>query len=250
MMNTRSLRPYGHGATCRFPRTLCKAFCPVKNRTCRLPSTIVLAAKGSKNTASKGFGAPKQQPAKGIASDAVCPCGSGAVYEACCLPYHQGPAVPPTPEALLRSRYSAYVAKEPAFIADTTHPDSPEYTGSRASYMGTVKQTMRRLDPLQLTLLGSEPGTSQDEAFITFRLKRRVRDPEAPKGAAAEVDELTERSRFIRVKARWMYLDSQFIEEEEQEQQGKEKDKKAVVTGAGDAQPGAPPKKKGLFNLF
>lgn len=57
--------------------------------------------------------------------------------QACCSPYHRGDAPVPTPEALLRSRYSAYAAKDPQFIADTTHPDSPEYTGSRASYIGT-----------------------------------------------------------------------------------------------------------------
>ncbi len=62
---------------------------------------------------------------------------SHTLCQACCSPYHRGDAAVPGPEALLRSRYSAYAAKEPQYIADTTHPDSPEYTGSRASYIGT-----------------------------------------------------------------------------------------------------------------
>lgn len=80
------------------------------------------------------------------------------------------------------------MSKDPTFITATTNPNSPEYTGSRASYLSTVKQTMRRLDPLGITLLAQEPGTAggEDEAFITFRLKRRIRDPEA-KGVASEV---------------------------------------------------------------
>ncbi|GLC61283.1 hypothetical protein PLESTB_001739400 [Pleodorina starrii] len=222
-----------------------KAFGSVATGPRRCPAVVVLAAKGAKSAAAKGFGAPKQS-AKGIVPDAPCPCGSGQLYEACCLPYHTGPSLPPTPEALLRSRYSAYVAKEPAFIADTTHPDSPEYTGSRASYMGTVKQTMRRMDPLQLTILVSEPGTpgpqQDDEAFITFRLKRRVKDPEA-RGVAPEVDELTERSRFVRIRGRWMYIDSAFIDEEAEAAQ-----KEAAAAAA--KQPEEPPKKKGFLNLF
>lgn len=48
---------------------------------------------------------------------------------------------------------------------------------------GTVKQTMRRLDPLQLSILGSEPGQDANEAFISFRLKRRIKDPETPRNA-------------------------------------------------------------------
>ena len=37
-----------------------------------------------------------------------CPCGSGQSYTTCCGPWHAGvPA--PTAEALMRSRYSAYV---------------------------------------------------------------------------------------------------------------------------------------------
>ncbi len=42
---------------------------------------------------------------------------------------------------------------------------------------------MRRLDPLQLSILGSEPGQDANEAFISFRLKRRIKDPETPRNA-------------------------------------------------------------------
>src|ERR1035437_9221144 len=40
-----------------------------------------------------------------------CPCGSGLSYEACCGPIIGG-APAPTAEALMRSRYSAYVKHE------------------------------------------------------------------------------------------------------------------------------------------
>ncbi|GIL45387.1 hypothetical protein Vafri_2639 [Volvox africanus] len=240
MINQHSFRAFGRGISSKAPRRLCKVTDPAMSSPRHVHTVVVYATKGSKSTVAKGFGAPKPQSSKGIAADAPCPCGSGSLYEACCSPYHQGQAPTSSAEALLRSRYSAYVAKEPSFIADTTHPESPEYTGSRASYISTVKQTMRRLDPLQLTILASEPGETADEYFITFRLKRRIKDPEV-KGSAPEVDELTERSRFIRTKGRWMYLDSRFIEEEEQRTQKAESG--AVPTLEA-------PAKKGFFNLF
>ncbi|MET0935854.1 MAG: YchJ family metal-binding protein, partial [Luteibacter sp.] len=37
-----------------------------------------------------------------------CPCGSGGSYSSCCGRWHAGEAAP-SAEALMRSRYSAYV---------------------------------------------------------------------------------------------------------------------------------------------
>jgi len=48
-----------------------------------------------------------------------CPCGSGKLYANCCKPYIKGKENAPTPEALMRSRYSAYVLHEIDYILDT-----------------------------------------------------------------------------------------------------------------------------------
>jgi len=48
-----------------------------------------------------------------------CPCGSGRQYSDCCAPYINGKANPPTAEALMRSRYSAYVEHEIDYIINT-----------------------------------------------------------------------------------------------------------------------------------
>jgi len=48
-----------------------------------------------------------------------CPCGSGKLYGNCCKPYIKGKENAPTPEALMRSRYSAYVLHEIDYIIDT-----------------------------------------------------------------------------------------------------------------------------------
>ena len=48
-----------------------------------------------------------------------CPCGSGRPYSDCCEPVITGRAKAPTAEALMRSRYSAYVEHEVEYIVNT-----------------------------------------------------------------------------------------------------------------------------------
>jgi len=48
-----------------------------------------------------------------------CPCGSGRPYSGCCEPYITGKVKAPTAEALMRSRYSAYVEHAVDYIIDT-----------------------------------------------------------------------------------------------------------------------------------
>ena len=49
-----------------------------------------------------------------------CPCGSGLSFDACCRPYHQGER-PPSPEALMRSRYSAFALSQRDYLLATWH---------------------------------------------------------------------------------------------------------------------------------
>ena len=52
-----------------------------------------------------------------------CPCHSGRKYKRCCRLVHEGqPAA--SPEALMRSRYSAYVHGEVDYLLNTWHPDT------------------------------------------------------------------------------------------------------------------------------
>ncbi|HJV66735.1 MAG TPA: YchJ family protein [Geomonas sp.] len=55
-----------------------------------------------------------------------CPCGSGLAYTECCEPIIRGVRPAETAEALMRSRYSAYVKVETDYIFETTHPKHRE----------------------------------------------------------------------------------------------------------------------------
>ena len=48
-----------------------------------------------------------------------CPCSSDQPYAVCCGRYHKGKIYAPTAEALMRSRFSAYVLKEIQYIYRT-----------------------------------------------------------------------------------------------------------------------------------
>ena len=53
----------------------------------------------------------------------LCPCGTGRAPAACCGRYHAGEPAPDA-EALMRSRYSAYVLGDSGYLRATWHPDT------------------------------------------------------------------------------------------------------------------------------
>jgi SEC-C motif-containing protein len=50
-----------------------------------------------------------------------CPCGADAPYAGCCGLYLDGDQVPATAEALMRSRYVAYVQRRSDYLLQTWH---------------------------------------------------------------------------------------------------------------------------------
>ena len=53
-----------------------------------------------------------------------CPCGLDKTYQDCCYAYHSGEAVAQSPETLMRSRYSAFVARLTGYLEATWHSSS------------------------------------------------------------------------------------------------------------------------------
>ncbi|BDA45677.1 probable UPF0225 protein Spro_2712 at N-terminal half [Coccomyxa sp. Obi] len=133
--------------------------------------------------AFKGFGA-KTKPApqkKGQKEEqlprweldsSLCPCCSGKAYAECCQPYHDGEEAP-TPEAVMRARFSAYVKKISDFIVATTHPENPAREGSKtpdgehsSTLIEDINATFRTIAWQRLRVLGTEYGA--DEGKVQF----------------------------------------------------------------------------------
>ncbi|WP_425504630.1 YchJ family protein [Pseudoxanthomonas beigongshangi] len=126
----------------------------------------------------------------------ACPCGSGTAHAACCGRYHAGEAAPDA-EALMRSRYSAFVRGDEAYLRASWDPatcppdlglDAPG--GVRTQWLGlTVKQHR----------LTGENAAGERIAEVEFVARYRVGG-----GAAVRLHEL---SRFMQRDGRWFYVD-------------------------------------------
>ncbi|MFD0438499.1 YchJ family protein [Streptomyces chartreusis] len=119
-----------------------------------------------------------------------CPCGLPASYDDCCGRFHCGAAAAPTAEALMRSRYSAFVKGDPAYLLRTWHPRTPP---ARLD----LDPGMRWTD---LEILATTDGSAfHTTGTVTFRASYR--------GGS-----LHERSRFQRVDGAWVYVDGEFLD--------------------------------------
>jgi len=125
-----------------------------------------------------------------IDSHAPCPCGTGQSYAACCGRWHAGEQrlAVPTPEALMRSRYTAYTLGLTDYLLATWH------TSTRPA-------TLEPVDP-QVRWLGLEvrrtATTDADHGTVEFVARSKL---------GGRAHRLRELSRFVREGGRWYYVD-------------------------------------------
>ena len=128
-----------------------------------------------------------------MAATGACPCGSGDAYAHCCGRWHAGEAAPDA-QALMRSRYSAYVLKLRDYLLSTWHPDTrpsadelglDEAPGARTAWLGLEVKSHRT--------------TGVDTAEVEFVARFRI--------GGGRAQRLVERSRFDRIDGRWYYRD-------------------------------------------
>lgn len=117
-----------------------------------------------------------------------CPCGSGATLDGCCGPALRGTA-PPTAEALMRSRYTAFVVGDARYLTESWHP------GTRPD--GISLDPALRWRGLDIVQVQGGDG-DQTRGVVEFRARWHE---------GGEEGVLSERSRFVRQSGRWWYLD-------------------------------------------
>lgn len=125
--------------------------------------------------------------------DTKCRCASGRLERRCCGPFLAG-RPPPTPELLMRARYSAYALGDAAFIITTTEPDGPQWEPDEAAWRASITTFTRSFRFRGVTILDA-PLAGGDVGFVTFTAHLE----------AGGVDRsFTERSRFV-LRDRWRY---------------------------------------------
>ena len=120
-----------------------------------------------------------------------CCCGSLQPYATCCAPLHQGGAAA-TAEALMRSRYSAFVLGLAEYLLVTWHPSTQP------------RQLVLDADVKWLGLtVKTQQTTGRDTATVEFVARSRA--------GGAPAQRLHEVSRFVREGGRWFYLDGDVL---------------------------------------
>jgi len=123
----------------------------------------------------------------------LCPCGSAKSYEHCCEPYHKHFQAP-TAEALMRSRYSAFVFGLVDYLFETTHPSHRAH-----NLKAEIALTCKALAWTKLEVLSTWQGGINDKVGkVSFRASFIQ---EGKKGLHVE------HSRFKRFGKAWMYVD-------------------------------------------
>jgi SEC-C motif-containing protein len=173
---------------------------------------------------AKGFG--KAAPAESESAATVCPCGGGTAslpFSRCCKPFHSRTAVPATPVALLRSRFSAYSKGLGEYVVATTHPDNAALKagGSRgtdgkllSTFAADVKANASFLRFSQLAVLSEVPGPLTWQVRFQYEVVVVNQDGFGSRPSARE--RVTETSVFTRATAEapWLFLDSAEVHKE------------------------------------
>lgn len=119
----------------------------------------------------------------------MCPCGTGELYANCCAALHAGmPAA--TPEALMRSRYGAFVLRLADYLLATWHPRT------RPSHASLV---LRDPPPKWLGLDVRRATVAGDRGEVEFVARYRI--------GGGPASRMHETSRFVREADRWYYVD-------------------------------------------
>jgi SEC-C motif-containing protein len=120
-----------------------------------------------------------------------CPCGSGLPVASCCARFHAGEAAA-TAEALMRSRYTAFVDRNEEYLLATWHIDKRPPTvqfDSSQKWLG-----------LKIVSSVATGATAEVEFIARYRI------------GGASAARLHERSRFVKEGGRWFYVDGDILD--------------------------------------
>ncbi len=120
-----------------------------------------------------------------------CYCGSKKTFSECCEPFLDGKALPSTPKELMRSRYSAYVAGNGAYIVATSVKEN-RYDED----ISLIEEYAKSVEWLGLEVVAAKEKTVEFKAYY--------KDSEGIKVQH-------ERSNFVFEDGMWLYKDGKIF---------------------------------------
>lgn len=129
----------------------------------------------------------------------LCPCGSKLDFKECCEKFISGKELPPTPEALMRSRYSAFSTEAWQYLVDTHHPSTREEKLLEKLLDSSDATRWHRLIVMSSAVKDQHSGKVEFVAFFT-------------QGNNAEhVLQIHENSDFVFENGKWFYVSGEFM---------------------------------------
>jgi SEC-C motif domain protein len=132
-----------------------------------------------------------------------CYCCSGKKFADCCQPFLEGEAKPPTAEALMRSRFSAYAAINVEYLLKSNHPSKRKFHDSKS-----IELWAKSNDWHILEIISKSKGEPKDtEGTVEF--KAFFLDHKSNPQIHHEI------SNFKKELGKWFYVDGKIIEKPE-----------------------------------
>ncbi|MDD5707650.1 MAG: YchJ family protein [Kiritimatiellae bacterium] len=131
-------------------------------------------------------------------SDNDCPCASGRSFETCCEPYLLGHLSPPTAEALMRARYSAYALCSIDYLYKTSGPRVKKEFDAEGSRKWAQSAEWLGLEVLTTDGGGAEDASGTVEFIAHYKIKDNTFDHH-------------EFAKFARHDGEWRFMDGKVI---------------------------------------
>ena len=130
-----------------------------------------------------------------LSRSSKCPCGSQLKYIKCCGQYTKQGNKPLTAEALMRSRYTAYVIKNEQYLLNSWH------SSTRPAKLDLDNDST---EWCRLEIVATDAGKpADDKGTVEFIACFKVHN---------QRQQLHEVSRFVKEAGQWFYLDGEHNE--------------------------------------
>ena len=127
-----------------------------------------------------------------------CHCGSGIAFSECCSPIIKGKKKAATAEALMRSRYSAYVTGDVKHLGRTLDSSGRETFDEESAAQWAKSAEWKGLEIRDI----ERGGVDDDDGIVEFVARYEVDD---------QILEHHERATFKKSRKRWEFVDGRVI---------------------------------------